>query len=174
MDFLKFFRIGDKIPCDGIVIEGRSVVDESSLTGESRPVQKSPDSLVSGGTINAGLAQLLVKTTSTADDSAVAKLIRLVEEAQANRSPTEKLIDEFAKRYTPVVVLLALSMCTFPWIVSREAGREWTKMGLVTIVIACPCALIISTPVTYVAGKNISFFPYCASYIYRYSPPFSF
>jgi len=145
-------RTGDKIPCDGIVIEGRSVVDESSLTGESRPVQKVPDSLVSGGTVNAGLAQLLIETTSTADDSAVARLIRLVEEAQANRSPTEKLIDEFAKRYTPVVVLLALSMCTFPWIVDYDTGREWTKMGLVTIVIACPCALIISTPVTYVAG----------------------
>jgi Cd2+/Zn2+-exporting ATPase len=145
-------RTGDKIPCDGKVVEGRSVVDESSLTGESRPVTKSPGADVSGGTINAGLAQLLIKTTSTVDDSAVARLIRLVEDAQANRSPTEKLIDEFAKRYTPLVVLLAFSMCTFPWIAGFEAGREWTKIGLVTIVIACPCALIISTPVTYVAG----------------------
>lgn len=134
-------------------MSGSSVVDESSLTGESRPVQKVPDSIVSGGTVNAGLAQLLIKTTSTADDSAVARLIRLVEEAQANRSPTEKLIDDFAKRYTPIVVLLAISMCTFPWIAGLEAGKKWTKIGLVTIVIACPCALIISTPVTYVAGK---------------------
>jgi len=145
-------RTGDKIPCDGKVVEGRSVVDESSLTGESRPVRKIPGDNVSGGTINAGLAQLVIKTTSTVDDSAVARLIRLVEDAQANRSPTEKLIDEFAKRYTPLVVLLAFSMCTFPWIVGPETGREWTKIGLVTIVIACPCALIISTPVTYVAG----------------------
>lgn len=145
-------RTGDKIPCDGKVVEGKSVVDESSLTGESRPVQKVPGDLVSGGTINAGLAQLMIKTTSTVDESAVARLIRLVEDAQANRSPTEKLVDEFAKRYTPVVVLLAISMCTFPWIVGGDIGREWTKIGLVTIVIACPCALIISTPVTYVAG----------------------
>lgn len=135
-----------------MVLEGSSVVDESSLTGESRPVRKVPGVDVSGGTINAGVAQLLVQTTSTADNSAVARLIRLVEDAQANRSPTEKLIDSFAKRYTPVVVLLAFSMCTFPWIVSGEVGRKWTKIGLVTIVVACPCALIISTPVTYVAG----------------------
>ena len=145
-------RTGDKIPCDGKVVEGKSVVDESSLTGESRPVQKVPGNEVSGGTVNAGLAQLLIQTTSTVDDSAVARLIRLVEDAQANRSPTEKLVDEFAKRYTPLVILLAISMCTFPWIAGLEIGREWTKIGLVTIVIACPCALIISTPVTYVAG----------------------
>jgi len=146
------FRTGDKIPCDGIVVEGESVVDESSLTGESRPVQKLRGSQVSGGTVNAGLSQLLIRTSSTTDDSAVARLIRLVEDAQANRSPTEKMIDNFAKRYTPVVVLLALCMCTFPWISGHETGREWTKIGLVTVVIACPCALIISTPVTYVAG----------------------
>lgn len=107
---------------------------------------------MSGGTINSGRAQLLVKTTSLVDDSAVARLIRLVEEAQVNRSPTEMLIDEIAKLYTPVVVLAAICMCTFPWIISAKTGREWTKIGLITIVIACPCALIISTPVTYVAG----------------------
>ena len=142
-------RTGDKIPCDGVVVEGSSVVDESSLTGESRPVQKVPGSTVSGGTVNAGVAQLLIQTISTSENSAVARLICLVEDAQANRSPTKKLSDAFAKRYTPLVVLLALSMCTFPWIVGPDVGREWTKIGLVTIVIACPCALIISTPVTY-------------------------
>ncbi len=143
---------GDKVPCDGIVVEGTSTMDESSLTGESRPIQKGVGDSVSGGTINSGRSQLLVKTTSLSDDSAVARLIRLVEEAQTNRSPTEQLIDEFAKRYTPIVVLAAISMCTFPWIVDVETGRIWTEMGLITIVIACPCALIISTPVTYVAG----------------------
>lgn len=145
-------RTGDKIPCDGFVLEGSSVVDESSLTGESRPVPKVRGSTVSGGTINAGMAPLLIEATSTVDNSAVARLIRLVEDAQANRSPTEKLIDAFAKRYTPLIVILALSMCTFPWIAGHDVGQKWTKIGLVTIVIACPCALIISTPVTYVAG----------------------
>lgn len=145
-------RTGDKIPCDGVVIEGYSTVDESSLTGESRPVRKGPKDVVSGGTINSGTTQLLVKTTATVDNSAVARLIRLVEEAQANRSDTEKIVDAFAKRYTPLVVLTALCMCTIPWAWGNEVGKEWTYIGLITIVVACPCALIISTPVTYVAG----------------------
>ena len=143
---------GDKIPCDGVIVEGTSTLDESSLTGESRPIRKSIGDTVCGGTINSGRTQLVVKTTSLADDSAVARLIRLVEDAQTNRSPTELFIDEFAKLYTPAVVMTAISMCTFPWMISPSVGREWTRMGLVTIVIACPCALIISTPVTYVAG----------------------
>lgn len=143
---------GDKVPCDGVVVDGTSTMDESSLTGESRPIRKSVGDRVSGGTLNAGRAQLLIQTTSLADDSAVARLIKLVEEAQTNRSPTELLVDEFAKRYTPLVVILSLSMCTYPWLISAEMGRYFTKMGLITIVVACPCALIISTPVTYVAG----------------------
>ena len=145
-------RPGDKVPCDGLVIDGYSTVDESSLTGEARPVKKGPNDKVSGGTINSGMVELIVRTTSTADNSAVAKLIRLVEEAQANRSVTEKMIDEFAKRYTPVVILAALCMCTIPWAFGHVIGKAWTNNGLVLLVIACPCALIISTPVTYVAG----------------------
>jgi Cd2+/Zn2+-exporting ATPase len=145
-------RTGDKIPCDGVVKEGNSTVDESSLTGESRPVKKGPKDFVAGGTINSGNSELVVRTTSTADNSAVAKLIRLVEEAQANRSPTEKLVDAFARRYTPLVLLSAICMCTVPWTFGSEVGRQWTYNGLVLIVVACPCALIISTPVTYVAG----------------------
>jgi Cd2+/Zn2+-exporting ATPase len=149
---LVFVRTGDKIPCDGVVMEGNSTVDESSLTGESRPVRKGPHDVVSGGTINSGNTQLVVRTTSTADNSAVARLIRLVEEAQANRSPTEKLVDEFAKRYTPIVILAAILMCSIPWAFGHEIGRQWARNGLVLIVVACPCALIISTPVTYVAA----------------------
>lgn len=145
-------RTGDKIPCDGVVKEGNSTVDESSLTGESRPVRKGPKDTVAGGTINSGSTELVVRTTSTADNSAVARLIRLVEEAQANRSPTEKLVDAFAKRYTPLVLLSAICMCSIPWAFGRDIGRQWTYNGLVLIVVACPCALIISTPVTYVAG----------------------
>ena len=145
-------KSGDKVPCDGIVVEGRSTVDESSLTGESRPVSKGVGDTVSGGTVNCGLSQLMVRTTCTAENSAVARLIRLVEEAQANRSETEKVVDEFAKVYTPIVVLAALLMVTVPWAFGPEAGRFWTQNGLILIVVACPCALIISTPVSYVAG----------------------
>ena len=145
-------RTGDKIPCDGVVVEGNSTVDESSLTGESRPVPKGPKDEVQGGTINSGVSPLMVRTCSTSDDSAVARLIRIVEEAQANRSETEKLVDEFARIYTPLVIAAAALMCTIPWIWGREIGHDWTKNGLVLLVIACPCALIISTPVSYVAG----------------------
>jgi Cd2+/Zn2+-exporting ATPase len=145
-------KTGDQVPCDGIVIEGQSTVDESSLTGESRPISKGPKDSVSGGTVNSGMSQLVVRTTSTSEDSAVSRLIRLVEEAQLNRSETEKSIDEFAKFYTPIVLLSATLMCTIPWAYGPDTGRDWTHNGLVVIVIACPCALIISTPVTYVAG----------------------
>jgi Cd2+/Zn2+-exporting ATPase len=145
-------KTGDKIPCDGMVLTGRSTVDESSLTGESRPVRKGPRDKVSGGTINSGMVELMVRTTCTSEDSAVSRLIRLVEEAQANRSETEKLVDEFARYYTPFVIFAALCMCTIPWAFGNDIGRTWTNNGLVLLVVACPCALIISTPVTYVAG----------------------
>jgi Zn2+/Cd2+-exporting ATPase len=143
---------GDKIPCDGVVVEGRSTVDESSLSGESRPIRKGPNDKVSGGTVNSGLSQLVVKTTCTSENSAVSRLIRLVEEAQTNRSATEKLVDEFARWYTPVVVFAAALMCSIPWAFGSDIGKEWTANGLILIVVACPCALVISTPVSYVAG----------------------
>ena len=98
------------------------------------------------------MTQLIVKTTATVNDSAVARLIDLVEEAQTNRSATERMIDEIAKRYTPIIILSVILMCTIPWFFGREVGYLWTKKGLITIVVACPCALIISTPITYVAG----------------------
>jgi Cd2+/Zn2+-exporting ATPase len=145
-------KSGDKIPCDGVIVEGNSTLDESSLTGESRPVKKGPKDEVSGGTVNSGNTQIVVRTSRTSDDSAVSRLIRLVEEAQANRSETEKIVDSFAKVYTPVVVFTALAMCTIPWLWGSEAGRDWMSRGLSLIVIACPCALVISTPISYVAG----------------------
>ena len=108
---------------------------------------------IAGGSINIGPSPLIVKTTSTVEDSAVSRLVRLVEESQANRSPTEKLVDSFARSYTPLVILLALNMCIIPWIVAGpEVGRKWVLNGLIIIVLACPCALTISTPVTYAAG----------------------
>uniref|UniRef100_A0A7S1G0M0 HMA domain-containing protein n=2 Tax=Corethron hystrix TaxID=216773 RepID=A0A7S1G0M0_9STRA len=145
-------RPGEKIPCDGIILEGSSVVDESALTGESRPIKKSLNDDVSGGTINIGRSPLVVNATVTVDNSAVARLIQLVEKAQANRSPTERLVDKFAKLYTPIIVFSAFLMCTVPWSYGEEIGKIWFHIGLTTMIVACPCALIISTPVTYVAG----------------------
>jgi Cd2+/Zn2+-exporting ATPase len=145
-------KTGDKIAADGVIVEGSSAIDESSLTGESQPAHKKAGDEVKGGTINIGTTQLVVRTTTTVEDSAVARLIRLVEDAQSNRSPTEKMIDTFARSYTPAVMLMAILMCSIPWAWGPEVGRYWTLNGLIIIVIACPCALTISTPVTYAAG----------------------
>uniref|UniRef100_A0A7S3Q154 HMA domain-containing protein n=1 Tax=Chaetoceros debilis TaxID=122233 RepID=A0A7S3Q154_9STRA len=145
-------RTGDKIPSDGIVVEGFSQVDESSLTGESVPINKEAGDVVSGGTINAGNTRLVIRMTSIVEDSAVSRLIRLVEESASNRSPTELVVDAFAKSYTPIVICAAILMCTIPWFYGLDVGRRWTLNGLIIVVIACPCALTISTPVTYAAG----------------------
>jgi len=146
-------RMGDKVPADGIISVGQSYLDESSLTGEATPVQRCPGDLVHGGSINVGSTRLLIHTTKMADDSAISRLIRIVEEAQVNRSRTETMVDSFARVYTPIVFTLALCMCTIPWIFfGSEMGRRWTMNGLIILVIACPCALTISTPVTYAAG----------------------
>jgi Zn2+/Cd2+-exporting ATPase len=145
-------RTGDKIAADGVVVEGSSSVDNSSLTGESKPVHVTVGSVVAGGSINIGTTQLVVRTTVSVQDSAVSRLIRLVEDAQSNRSPTEKMVDTFARAYTPAVVAAAAIMATLPWLWGLETGRYWTLNALILIVIACPCALAISTPVTYAAG----------------------
>ena len=145
-------RMGDKIPTDGIIVEGFTQIDESSLTGESMPVNKTIGDTVSGGTINVGGTRLVIRTTALVEDSAVSRLIRLVEESASSRSPTELLVDSFARSYTPTVVVIAAILCTIPWFWGFEIGRKWTLNGLIIIVIACPCALTISTPVTYAAG----------------------
>lgn len=145
-------RTGDKIAADGVVVEGSTSIDESSLTGESTPVQKKIGDEVCGGTINTGQTQLVIRTTSTVENSAVSRLIRLVEEAQSNRSPTEMMVDSFARSYTPSVIFIAVMMCTIPWYFGTDIGRQWALNGLIIVVIACPCALSISTPVTYAAG----------------------
>ena len=145
-------KTGDKIAADGIVVEGSTAIDESSLTGEAKPAHKNVGDTVRGGTINIGSSPLVIRTTTSVDDSAVARLIRLVEDAHSNRSPTEMLIDAFARSYTPTVMFMAIVMCTVPWAFGFETGRYWTLNGLIIVVVACPCALTISTPVTYAAG----------------------
>ena len=149
-------RPGDKIPCDGIVISGRSTVDESSLTGESRPVKKTIGDEVSGGTVNSGQSPLTIRTTQTSANSAINRLVRLVDEAQTNRSETENLLDWFAKWYTPLILLVAALCASVSWAFGPEVGREWVENALVLIVVACPCALIISPSVAYVAGLAAS------------------
>lgn len=149
---LVIVRSGDQIPSDGVVLEGLSQIDESSLTGESLLVTKGVGDAVSGGTINAGNARLIVRTTVLVEDSAVSKLIRLVEESTSNRSPTEQIIDAFARSYTPAVLFIATLMSTIPWYFGVEEGRRWATNSFIIVAIACPCALTISTPITYTAG----------------------
>ncbi|KAK3134488.1 hypothetical protein QOZ80_6AG0549830 [Eleusine coracana subsp. coracana] len=139
-------KAGDVIPIDGVVVDGRGEVDESTLTGESFPVAKQPESQVWAGTLNID-GYIAVRTTAMADNSAVAKMARLVEEAQNSRSSTQRLIDTCAKYYTPAIVVMALAVAVIPVIVRAHHLRRWFQLALVLLVSACPCALVLSTPV---------------------------
>ena len=141
---------GRRVPLDGVVTAGASAVDESALTGESVPVAKAVGDTVAAGTVN-GASYLEVRTIATADDSTMARMARLVEEAQAARSPTERFVDRFAAVYTPLVVVGALALFAVP-VAAGADPRTWLYRALVLLVVACPCALVISTPVTVVSG----------------------
>ena len=142
---------GERVPLDGTITAGQSAVDQSPLTGESLPVDKTPGDEVYAGTINQAAA-LEIRVTSLASDSTLSRIIKAVEEAQATRAPTQRFVDQFAAIYTPAVFALALLVALLlPWV----AGVTWLQAiykGLVLLVIACPCALVISTPVSVVSG----------------------
>ncbi|KAM3213329.1 hypothetical protein ACQJBY_065990 [Aegilops geniculata] len=139
-------KAGEVVPIDGVVVDGRSEVDEQTLTGESFPVAKQTDSQVWAGTLNID-GYISVRTTAMADNSAVAKMARLVEEAQNSRSETQRLIDTCAKYYTPAVIVMAAAVAATPVIVRAQNLRHWFQLALVLLVSACPCALVLSTPV---------------------------
>ncbi|RZC86346.1 hypothetical protein C5167_007532 [Papaver somniferum] len=139
-------KAGEVIPIDGIVVDGNCEVDEKSLTGEPFPVTKQMESKVLAGTINLN-GYISVKTTALADDCAVAKMAKLVEEAQNTRSKTQRLIDNCAKYYTPAVVLLSVLLAAIPAVLKVHNLKHWFHLALVVLVSACPCALILSTPV---------------------------
>lgn len=150
-------RPGAKVPIDGEVVKGRSTVDEASVTGESRPVKKAVGSEVLAGTVNQQ-GYLEVRTTRRSGDSTAARLVRLIQDAQAQRSPTELIVDRFATIYTPIMVIASLLMASVPWAVvdTTEKGLKWVYLALVLLVTACPCALVISTPITYVCALALS------------------
>lgn len=144
-------RPGERIALDGIVIEGNSTVDQSPITGESLPVEKGPGEPVFAGTINqAGSFQFRV--TAGADNSTLTRIIHAVEAAQGSRAPTQRFVDQFARVYTPVVFAVALAVAVIPPLAFGGVWLEWVYKSLVLLVIACPCALVISTPVTIVSG----------------------
>jgi Zn2+/Cd2+-exporting ATPase len=144
-------RPGDRVPVDGKVLEGTSGVDQSPITGESIPVQKLIGDEVFAGTIN-GTGALVVETTRAPGDSTLARILRLVEEAQAAKSPSERFVDRFARIYTPIVMAVALLIALVPPALGFGALSTWVYRALVLLVISCPCALVISTPVTVVSA----------------------
>ncbi|XP_027330214.1 putative inactive cadmium/zinc-transporting ATPase HMA3 isoform X2 [Abrus precatorius] len=139
-------KAGEVIPIDGIVVDGTCEVDEKTLTGESFPVAKQKDSTVWAGTINLN-GYISVKTTSLAEDCVVAKMAKLVEEAQNSKTSIQRLIDKFAKFYTPAVVVISTLVAVIPVALKVHDEKHWLHFALVVLVSACPCALILSTPV---------------------------
>ncbi|KAK9931646.1 hypothetical protein M0R45_018916 [Rubus argutus] len=139
-------KAGEVIPIDGIVVDGKGEVDEKTLTGESYPVTKEKDSTVWAGTVNLN-GYISVKTTALAEDCVVAKMSKLVEEAQNSKTRTERFIDKCAKFYTPAVLVISISIAVIPAALHVHNWRKWFHLALVVLVSACPCALILSTPV---------------------------
>lgn len=144
-------RPGQRVPLDGVVRAGQGAIDQSPITGESLPVDKAVGDRVFAGTINQG-SLLEIEVMAPAGESTLARIIRAVEQAQASRAPTQRLVDRFAGRYTPAVFVLAVAVAVLlPWI-TDASGWQALYQALVLLVIACPCALVISTPVTVVSA----------------------
>ena len=151
LDSVVRVRPGERIALDGVVVEGNSTVDQAPITGESLPVEKGPGEPVFAGTINqAGSFQFRV--TAGANNSTLTRIIHAVEAAQGSRAPTQRFVDQFARVYTPAVFAVALAVAVIPPLVFGGVWFEWVYKALVLLVIACPCALVISTPVTIVSG----------------------
>ena len=144
-------RPGERIVVDGFVLVGSGSVNQAPITGESVPVEKVPGDSVFAGTLNhEGLLE--VNATRAAGETTLAKIARSIQQAQATRAPTQRFIDSFSKVYTPFVVTVALAVTIVPILFFAQPAEPWIYRGLVLLVIACPCALVISTPVTVVSG----------------------
>ena len=144
-------RPGERIGLDGEVVAGNSTIDQAPITGESLPVEKTVGDKVFAGTINQAGA-LEYRVTAAANHSTLARIIHAVEEAQGARAPTQRFVDSFSKIYTPVVFVFALGVALIPPLFMGAAWFDWIYRALVLLVVACPCALVISTPVTIVSG----------------------
>ena len=144
-------RPGDRLPSDGIVIDGTSEVDEAPVTGESVPVAKEAGASAYAGSINAH-GELRVRISRTAADNTIARIIHMVEEAQASKAPMARFIDRFSAWYTPAAMAAALLIVVVPPLVFGQDWSTWIYRGLATLLIACPCALVISTPAAIASG----------------------
>ncbi|MGA0594321.1 heavy metal translocating P-type ATPase [Enterovirga sp. CN4-39] len=145
VDQIVLVRPGDRVPADGEIVEGASDVDEAPVTGESVPVAKTVGGRVFAGSVNT-TGSLKLRVTKTAADNTIARIIRLVEEAQAAKSPTARFIDRFSKIYTPFAILFAALVMVLPPLVLGGDWSTWIYRGLALLLVACPCALVLSTP----------------------------
>ncbi|SDP53558.1 heavy metal translocating P-type ATPase [Ectopseudomonas guguanensis] len=144
-------RPGERIGLDGEVIAGASTVDQAPITGESLPLDKGVGDTLFAGTINQA-GSLEYRVTAAARDTTLARIIHAVEEAQGSRAPTQRFVDRFSRIYTPAVFAFALAVAVLPPLLIGGAWLDWVYRALVLLVVACPCALVISTPVTIVSG----------------------
>lgn len=148
---LLLVKAGESIPSDGVVEEGASLVNQAPLTGESVPVAKEPGTTVFSGTVNE-TSVLKVRVSAAFEDSKVSHVVRMIEEAQKQKAPSERFVDSFARYYTPAVFLAALLTFLVPPLALGGAWNDWLYRALVLLVVACPCALVLSTPVSIVSG----------------------
>ena len=144
-------RPGESVPIDGKVLEGESSVNEASLTGESMPVIKNAGDWVLAGTLNE-LGVLKIEVTSKFEDSKISKIISSIENAQKQKAPSQRFVDKFSKIYTPLVLTLAFFVAGFMPLILHQSYELWIYRALVLLVIGCPCALVIATPVSVVSG----------------------
>lgn len=148
---IMIIRPGEKIAMDGLIIRGESAVNQAAITGESVPAEKRPGDEVYAGTLNTH-GSLEVQVTKRVADTAIAKIIHMVEEAQTQRAPSQAFVDRFARGYTPAVLALAAAIVLIPPLVLGYAWGPWIYRGLSLLVVACPCALVVSTPVAIVSA----------------------
>jgi Cd2+/Zn2+-exporting ATPase len=146
-------RPGDRIAADGEIVDGESAIDEAPVTGESVPKRKGKGDAVFAGTINAD-GVLRIKVTAAASDNTIARIVKLVEEAQESKAPTERFIDRFSTYYTPAVVVAAALVAVIPPLLMGQSWGEWVYKGLAILLIGCPCALVISTPAAIAASLS--------------------
>ncbi|MGL4666657.1 MAG: heavy metal translocating P-type ATPase, partial [Saezia sp.] len=144
-------RPGQRVALDGVITQGKTSIDQSSVTGESLPLEKTPGDTVFAGTLNTS-GEFEFEVTSTTKNNTLARIIHAVEDAQSTRAPTQRFIDRFARYYTPAVVVIALLVAILPPLFMGAGWSDAIYKALVILVIACPCALVISTPVTIVSG----------------------
>jgi Cd2+/Zn2+-exporting ATPase len=144
-------RSGDRVPLDGAIVSGASAINQAPITGEAIPVEKAAGDPVFAGTIN-GEGSLEVEVTKLASDSTLARIIQLVEDAEQQKAPTQRFVDKFARIYTPAVFVAAIVVALLPPLLAGQPWEVWSYRALALLVIACPCALVIATPVSIVSG----------------------